>query len=159
MSKQLRAFTMSEMMVVLAITATVFLMAVFIITNFNSYFRKMTKENDLYTEIAQFNNLIEMQMFRSDSVLIRNDTLVFKSFNKTESFLNQADSIWLFSVGNDVDTFRIKSSDYEIKYVGNNSRLVSSIRIKAQISTKEHLDLIFFKQYDNYTYFKVTEKL
>jgi len=153
--KRHKAFTLAEITVVLAISAVVFILAIFIYGNIKSYFEHLKKQNAVYTDISALKNMIEIQTFESDYIVKNENALLFKKYDHSQTELKLEDDYLLFCRNEKTDTIFLKVINVETKRISDKSDILEFFNLTVQYSPKDTLTLTFFKEYDSKTYYEL----
>jgi len=154
----IKGFTITELAVVISITALIFVLTVFIYLNFRSYYSFIDKNNDYSNEVIQLKNIVSYQCFKSEYIESNEQELKFTGYDGnilTLSFIG--DYILINNQEILDDTIRLNVNSFEVTKL-DNSKYVNMIKITVENGLYGSIELIFSKKYDNRIMYELTEK-
>jgi prepilin-type N-terminal cleavage/methylation domain-containing protein len=145
--KMLKAFTLTEIMVTLAISAILLGMVVKLFTWMHSEQKKADYKATAYESMLLFSDLVSDMMSGADSVLYSDASIMFYfSENGTRKISFNSDYI-LLQTDEYCDTFRLSTGEIKASFNNVDSQLVEKLKIPVVIDGQA-VELSFEKEYE-----------
>ncbi|MDP4292641.1 MAG: prepilin-type N-terminal cleavage/methylation domain-containing protein [Bacteroidota bacterium] len=147
-NKRLPAFTLVEIVLTMVISSVVIGLI------YSGYFmirqQMLSEDFNQSKDAVMLKYTLDYSFFKSDSILWRNDTLIFKDTCEIARFCFDASHVLIYK-GNSIDTLKIKTDSLQFGFLSE-TRLVNGFEF--QILTKpRNIKYRFSKQYPQETKF------
>lgn len=139
-----RCFTLSEMLVVMAITSMVIMLAYTSYTYIEKIIITNQQTNDRVEKLLTLNSLLINDFDEADEIIANDNTIICKTYNGNEILYKFED----FGVIRLRDTFNVNILNHELIETEKGSGLVNGLKIVSGFMGNTY-EFLFYKSYSN----------
>ena len=147
LNRRLKSFTLTEVIISLAISAILISLVVKLFTIFSDAQKNNNRIMSDYEEIIRTEYLLSRLMSESDSIHFNDHRLTFYKDNNEDKSLSFYDSLIVFNNSGSFDTFHLKIGEIHIEFNPFASSILQSISFSVFYSNQV-LPINIIKQYE-----------